>query len=290
MSNHPEIHCYAVRRLNPFLGVVQIVETPVGRASTANGLVWHIELPAERTAGWGSLFADKVEKGWYLCGLWSEAEGLIDSPLAGQGMNQEASENSRQIIDALRTNQDRLPFELVDRRELWLLDSIEKKPLALLFAMRPGAPPPSPEPRFWRGSLGSEGLRGQRRFPGIDQLEAAVRKRAGSNPNRLWVTWNPDRTKVELPGGGELSGNQFPIYGIREDWPEKDAETLLRGYIDWAAPSLLTIPYLNNPSRARLESGLEGQACSIEYHWRLYPEILDEKKVKTARVQARLQQ
>jgi len=86
MNNLPEIRCYAVRRLNPFLGVVQVVETPIGRASTANGLVWHIELLAEKPAGWGSLFADKAEKGWYLYGLWSEKQGLIDSPMAGQGM------------------------------------------------------------------------------------------------------------------------------------------------------------------------------------------------------------
>ena len=85
------------------------------------------------------------------------------------------------------------------------------------------------------------------------------------------------------------SGDQFPIYGIREDWSESDVEILVQGYIDWAAPSLLTIPYLDGPSRARLESGLEKQACSIEYHWRLYPEILDESKVAAARVQARLQ-
>jgi hypothetical protein len=32
------------------------------------------------------------------------------------------------------------------------------------------------------------------------------------------------------------------------------------------------------------------QAVSIEHHWHLYPDVVDEKKLKAARVQCRLQQ
>ena len=100
-----------------------------------------------------------------------------------------------------------MPYALADRRELWLLDAEQKKPLALLHAMLPDA---------------------------------------------------EDQQRVQR-------------------------------YIDWAAPALLTLPYLNDSHRTRLESSLSDQAVSIEYHWRLYPKILDNKKLIAARVKAGLQ-
>ncbi|HXK57771.1 MAG TPA: hypothetical protein PLZ16_14110, partial [Gammaproteobacteria bacterium] len=59
-------------------------------------------------------------------------------------------------------------------------------------------------------------------------------------------------------------------------------------YIDWIAPSLLTLPSLQDSMRTRLESRLGQQARSVEYHWRLYPKVLDVGKITAARVQARL--
>ena len=43
------VHSYAIRRVNPFLGVLQVIETEGGRASSANGVVWDIEVIAERS-------------------------------------------------------------------------------------------------------------------------------------------------------------------------------------------------------------------------------------------------
>ncbi len=130
MNTRQEVRCYAVRRLNPFFGVLQVVETPTGRATTTNGLVWHIEVLSEKPADWGSLGSDVEDK------------------------------------------------------------------------------------------------------------------------------------------------------TVRE---------LVQRYIDWTAPSLLTLPYLEDSRRSRLESSLAEQALSVEYHWRLYPKILDESKLTAARVQAKLQ-
>jgi len=49
-----EVRAYAVRRVNPFLGVLQVIETPGGRAISSNGVVWEIELRTERSGMWGS--------------------------------------------------------------------------------------------------------------------------------------------------------------------------------------------------------------------------------------------
>jgi hypothetical protein len=60
-------------------------------------------------------------------------------------------------------------------------------------------------------------------------------------------------------------------------------------YIDWTAPALLTLPYLSDAQRNRLESRLSGQAVSVEYHWRLYSKVLDSNSLTAARVQASLE-
>lgn len=289
MNKYQEIRCYALRRLNPFLGVQQIVETSYGLASTTNGLVWHIHVLVEMPAGWGSLGSDDEDKAWGLYGLWSEKDGLVDSPVAAQRQDEQASKDAAQIIEILREYHERLPFALADRRELWLLDEVQKKPLALLFSMLPEARRPRPEPRYWTGCLGRNGSAGQRRFSEIERLEAQVRKRAGFNIERLWVTWDSERVSAVSDGGKPMQVDEFPLFGIREDWSNREEQELVERYIDWIAPSMLTLPYLDDYRRNRLESRLQKQACSIEYHWRLYPRILDEKKLTAARVQAKLE-
>ena len=287
--NSPQVlRCYAVRRLNPFLGVVQIIETETARASTSNGLVWHIELLVDVPAGWGSLGSDTLQKEWYLHALWSERDGLVELPTGEMSKCLRAVENSERMVQAIAENEARLPFALADCRELWLLDEARRKPLALLFAMLPRARAPSPEPRYWKGCLGREGVSGQRRFPEIDRLEAEVRKRAGFNLNKRWVTRDIAHTNG-LDSAAEQSGEDaFPVYGVSEEWPNKAVAALVQRYIDWIAPSLLTLPSLRDSSRARLEARLGQQARSIEYHWRLYPKVLDAGKITAARVQARM--
>ena len=289
MNASQEVRCYAVRRLNPFLGVVQIIEGDTARASTSNGLVWHIELPVDLPAEWSSPGSDSPQKEWYLHALWSEAEGLVELPSAEMSKCALAAENSERIVLEIAENQARLPFALADRRELWLLDEARKKPLALLFAMLPQARAPSPEPRHWKGCLGRQGVSGQHRFPEIDRLEAEVRRRAGFNVRRRWVTRDfacTERHASVAKRGGD--DDAFPVYGICQEWPDKTVAALVQRYIDWIAPSLLTLPILTDSRRARLESRLGQQARSIEYHWRLYPKVLDENKITAARVQARL--
>ena len=86
-----------------------------------------------------------------------------------------------------------------------------------------------------------------------------------------------------------MQDDGFSAFGIREDWPDAEDQKRVQRYIDWAAPALLTLPYLNDSQRTRLESSLSDQAVSIEYHWRLYPKVLDKDKLIATRVKAGLQ-
>ena len=49
------VRSYAIRRVNPFLGVLQVIETEAGRAASGNGVVWDIEVRTEQSRGWGRL-------------------------------------------------------------------------------------------------------------------------------------------------------------------------------------------------------------------------------------------
>jgi hypothetical protein len=285
----PDPRCYALRRLNPFLGVIQVVETPSGRASSSNGLVWDVQILTQAPADWGSLSARNRGEAWYRYGLWSAQDGLAHRPLAAQSTDRQLRRDSEHLIDQVRRNLDRLPYALADRRELWLLDAEQQKPLALLHAMPPDATPPRPEPRYWKGCLGQQGVAGQRRFPGTAELESQVKTRAGFSINRAWVTWNSERTSVVADDNTLLKGDEFSAFGIREDWPDGEDQQRVQRYIDWAAPALLTLPYLDDAQRTRLESSLSDQAVSIDYHWRLYPKVLDKNKLIAARVKADLQ-
>jgi len=285
----PELSCYALRRLNPFLGVIQVVETPSGRASSSNGLVWDIQILTQAPADWGSLNTGNRGKAWYRYGLWSERDGLANRPLAAQSKDRQLRRDSEYLIEQVRSNLDSLPYALADRRELWLLDAEQKKPLALLHAMLPDANPPRPEPRYWKGCLGQQGVAGQRRFPGTVELESQVKTRAGFNINRAWFTWNPEHTTVVAGDNTLVQDDGFSAFGIREDWLDAEDQKRVQRYIDWAAPALLTLPYLNDSQRTRLESSLSDQAVSIEYHWRLYPKVLDKDKLIATRVKADLQ-
>ena len=284
-----QTRCYALRRLNPFLGLLEVIETPYGRATSSNGLVWDIQLLSDGPTDWGSLNRGERAQAWYRYGLWSEREGLIQRPLAAQSHDRQLRHNSERLIEQVCLNLDHLPFPLADSRELWLLDERQREPLALLHALLPGATPPRPEPRHWSGCLGRLGVAAQRRFPQVRELESQVKARAGFNLSRVWVRWNADRTAILDSDAGLRLDGDLPVFGIREDWRDPEDQSRVQRYIDWTAPALLTLPYLSDAQRARLESRISAQAASIEYHWRLYPKVLDSNKLTAARVQASLQ-
>ncbi len=281
------MRAYAVRRLLPFLGVLQVIEMDQARATSANGLVWHLELQSLQPMAWGSLNAGPGEKGWYLHALWSEQDGLCDAPVGSARRDVRARQRCGALIDRIRSTA--LPLPLADRHELWLLDDQERRPLALLYAVQPGVPTPGSEPRRWLGCFGREGVAGQRRFPQIEALESQVRRRSGFGQRRLWVTWDKAHEQVAGEGGQSLAAADFPSCGLREDWSSAEEAGRVAAYMRWIAPSLLTLPWLSDQRRLWLEKSLSVQAASIEYHWRLYPRILRPQCVRAARVQTRLQ-
>jgi hypothetical protein len=284
------VHAYAIRRVNPFLGVLQVIETEDGRAISANGVVWDIEVLAKRSSsGWGSLNRNIRGKAYYRYGLWSLQDGLVARPLAPHLESDPLTHKCQRLISCIRQRLEQLPFCLQDNRELWLFDQQARRPLVLLASATADSALPSPEPKYWSACIGANGVPSQRRFPATRELEAQVKQGAGFNIDKRWVTRQDDGSAIIHTSGQRLDATDFPAFLIAEDWSSSEHSRRVSDYIDWTSPALLTLQHLNREERERLEKSLTIQAISVEHHWHLYPDINDEKRVNAARVQCRLQ-
>jgi hypothetical protein len=86
-----------------------------------------------------------------------------------------------------------------------------------------------------------------------------------------------------------LDAALFPVLLLREDWEDRTDCELVRDYLHWIAPALLTLQHLQDDDRMRLEPLLQAQSLSIEHHLRLFPKIIDSGAVNAARAINRLQ-
>lgn len=285
------LRVYATRRVNPFLGVMQIVEAEEGRALSCNGVVWEILVRATRGSTRGGLDQIDKKKTYFRFGMWSNNDGLMkraSSPAADQDYFELASKCEK-LVEHVREHQCQLPFHLEDNIELWLFGSNTQQPLALLSSLIPGASLPSPEPRYWSSCIGADGSPGQRRFPQARELETQVKQRAGLNTNKYWIKRLPGGDGLVENTGDTIHADRFPVFLLDEKWANDEEQQRAHEYIEWISPSLLTLQHLDNETRARIERNLNVQAVSIEHHWHLYPEIINQKLLKAARVQSKIE-
>ncbi len=301
--------CYAVRRLNPFSGVVEIVETERGRAMCFDGLRWEIQVAAERISStWrGGAEPEGLAPQLYRFGIWSEADGhgcVAANPVLDIGLMHEAAE---ELIAAIREALPSMPFALGDRHELWLLDHLSLEPVALLESSPEAPLNATSNGAHWQAAgqfdcdFQSSSLieRGVARSEGPDQrchtnhVEKLVHQRCGGL--RQW--YRRDRAGA---GGGEplfvrkelrdriVRRDRFPETILTESWARDEDRKLVDEYLEWKAAELLTLPTLDDERRRRCESQLAGQSLKVDALWRLYPHILDHDEIDRARVEARI--
>jgi hypothetical protein len=299
---------YALRRLNPFLGVVAVLETGSARALSYDGESWQLQVLAERPEHtWGSLNRGRAVQQYFRFGLWSRSDGMTRvpiNPLLDVGAMLAAA---HALVAALEQAERRLPFLLTDRYEYWLLDAADQ-PLALLAAasderyleaaavtdwhatLPAGAPFVSPALEA-RG-IPVQTMRSRRRH--AELLEEQIR---ASGTRCQWLSRQRDGSGVGLAPNGppELVGRQlpavaFPSAGLRTDWSEAAQADLAWDYLEWAAPRLLALQDLSQALRQRLEAAARGQALLVASSFRMYPRVLNPAWIDAARVEARLRQ
>lgn len=267
---------YSLRRLSPYQGTAQVVELSGFRAMSVDGVRWRVQFlnQPNRLSSYA---------------VWRE----------GGGGNLIETDHTRAIVEALRAR-PALPFPLADSLELWLLDAVERWPLALIASTLPERTPSRTRDRRWVSGLsGEDGFRaaslssaGTTHMPHQEVLDRCIQRAAGPRAEAQWFRREPDGGGVALADsaagatGPRLPATSFPELLLREDWGSDRETALVRDYHEWHAPSLLTHTGLPARVRERLEPAACRRAEALFRVRRLLPIVVNEELVRVALVEA----
>ncbi|WP_078118419.1 hypothetical protein [Thiosocius teredinicola] len=297
-----DLRCYAVRRVNPFEGVLQVAETHNARAYSPNGHIWQVQVIAQRPDHTWRSFSDvpPIEQ-FFNFGLWDAEEGLQRipaNPVMDIGAMSAAADT---LTTALRDALPRLPFALIDRFECWAT-SYDGRPVALLATCEQADFVRDKHVTRWQATRVSDhtftspsllehgvptsGQLGPRQH--AEQLERQVRQ---LGQHKVWFERKTDGGGVRLIDSGqhtELAADDFPALTLLTDWKDDTARALAADYLEWQAPRLLLLQHLDDALRAQLEVQACRQAVELNALHRLLPQVIDRERVDAARVEARL--
>jgi hypothetical protein len=289
---------YAIRRLNPFDGVTQVLSHHQGRALSTDGIHWEIQILAEKPDDlWGAERPGKAQLQYLRFGTWSLPYGLNRVPAHPLFNMTDMMSQCEMLVAELNSCSNELPFPLADDYELWLLDGEHRLPLALLDSHIAAPSKRLPSPESWRCGLSRQMNSDPATpvsFPGQEALEHLVRVKSGT-PLTQWFKRDAQGGGLGLPVQGfdvlserRIAVHDFPELLLSETWIDTDEYAMVEEYLNWISPFLLTLQRLSRERRAQLERHARLRAIEMSASWRLYPEVVDEKMINSARVEARL--
>jgi hypothetical protein len=277
---------YGVRRLGPYLGVIQVIDVGDACAYSTNGHTWRIR---QQTAS-----------GRLRWGVMQISDGNLDDVRIV---------NADNLVEALQ-NQPPVPFPIRDCFELWLLNNKTRKPLALLRTRYKALDMERVNDPHWRPFLMTdtqfvsptlEKLEKEKNrrgwpIPHRDQLESQVNVASRPMPAAQWFERRTDGSGTGRQGlriseeeiGRRLDTEDFPELLISENWEDDTKSGLVADYHDWYAASLLVHQNLSRTTRERLEQAACRRPQALLASYPLVPEIIDQDAIDVALVSARL--
>lgn len=268
------VECFARRLMAPFQGVLQVIRVGDGEAESTDGVHWVLYAAHPDILAHSGLSEVRF-------GTWTDDCGLRRAMVRGTAAGSLIERIGEPLIGALEAFARQTPFPLQDRREYWLLDAQTREPLVLIDSRLCDEPvPPAVQPRWLPGKAAGD------EFAGLAELEDLIARRAGRRPVAEWFERDA--------AGGSPQHNRypagfFPRFLLTTDWPEPRQRALAEAFIDWWAPALLQLHHLSDPERTRLERAAARRATTLARLYRLYPKTMDERLIRVARVQARMQ-
>jgi hypothetical protein len=177
-----------------------------------------------------------------------------------------------------------VPFAAADRYEYWLLDATDGKPLALLHSCIHEEEMARHSPRaVWiampAAQLAVSAPEEDRTHyvPPVNyRLQKLIEERAGTKPRAAWFERSSPVT------------DEFPPCLIKERWDSEEQQRLCDRYLDRLAPRLLMLQDLPHTVRQRLELAARAHVFDVERFHPLYPQVVDQKLIAAARVEAQL--
>ena len=296
-----EPRCYAVRRVNPFDGVLQIVETHAARAYSHDGRVWQIQVLTERPDHtWRSFSTVAPVEQFFNFGLWDADDGLHKIPanpvMDIGGMTRAA----QRLCDTLATLTTDLPFALIDDYECWSTD-YHGHPVALLATTERADLMQDLRIGRWQATrvadhgfvstaliahdIPAHGPLGPREH--AERLERQVRQ---LGQHKAWFRRRDDGSGERLSTAAGPAENLVPLpaLGLVLDWQHDLERALVEDYVAWLAPRLLLLQHIDDATRTRLEHLACQDAVELAARFRLLPRIVDTARLEAARVEARL--
>ncbi|MDZ7802938.1 hypothetical protein [Thiohalophilus sp.] len=273
---------YSKKLLLPFVGVIQVAELGWGRALSLDGKNWALRYAQnDNEPVRNGPFRDDPRVNFSLVvtidGNRTQTRAVHPSLEPGR-----VHADSQRLFEAICDA--RVPFEAADRYEYWLLDGRDDSPLALLHSCVDEAETqlPVPPPQ-WLAMPAAElavtdpdpPVQATYLPPVNYRLQQQIEARAGNRPRAVWF---------ERPAATD----EFPPCLIREEWLDPESRRLCDLYLQRLAPRLLMMGGLSRAVRQRLEQAACAHVFEVERFYPLYPEVVDDSLLNTARVEARL--
>ena len=161
---------YGVRRLGPYLGVIQVIDVGDACAYSTNGQTWRVR---QQTAS-----------GHFRWGVTQVSDENVD---------QVRIVNADNLVEALRKRPP-VPFPIRDRYELWLLNKKTRKPLALLRTRYKAREMEAVSDPHWRPFLMTD-----TDFVSPTLQERSSEGRGAAGPRRIVISWSDRSTWYRDP-------------------------------------------------------------------------------------------
>lgn len=271
---------YAQRMLQPYTGLINIIESDHGRALTLDGKTWEFQFihgskKLTGLAGGANAYSYSRVASLPMAKIEKISEGDLDP---GETYDERIIELAEYIASCT------LPFEQEDLFECWILDREKLTPLALVFSCcTPAEKKDYPDTICWsalpsvRMPVQLTAEEEEQDIPPINyQVEKLIASRAGFNPRLHWYHRGIDRI------------NEFPRFLISEDWDNTYEKELVRRYLDRQAPRLLMLQNIKHDDRHELEKAARKEVHEVAYFYSLYPDIVDDHLMTMVRVEAKI--
>lgn len=294
------IQLYSQRQLSPFMGLVYVASISVARAISHDGVFWQIQVICENQQHQLGLHQAGLVRRYVLWGVWSRQAGLKAMPLDPMLDTPKDSVIEQELMPALESGLQYMPFASKDFYELWILDSLENVPVALIATRTDAYNLDKLKPDHWRASTHSKRdftpARVPTTFDPLLKLEQLISDNTCCPIRSQWFlrdsTGNGTGITAQNIGTDlikrKLEKENFPELLIRENWPNDDTRLLAEDYHHWLSPKLLTLQNLSLETRSRLELAATHHAVETSQLLHLFPQIANQKIINRIQVEARI--
>lgn len=297
-----DLNCYSQRLLNPFRGVMNLIEYAGAEAVTLDGINWDIYVRDS------DLLLDLDDRSTMQIsdiryGSWSLKNGLKRGAIFPSDDFKILENRGAIVYEYLLSHHQDIPFALTDHYELWLLDK-NNQPLALLDSLVNADEMDIDRTINWKSGIACSKYFSSPSWPDIDRKETPsvcvadylnyyINHLASDSPVAQWFFRN-NKTCTGLEGINlnkqlehrQLDCHSFPEFFISMNGHDKAHQKLLDDFINWQSPFILLLQNLSHIDRQHFEEQARKQALVTNRLCLLYPEILNETFLNAIKVEA----